>query len=327
MVAIEGKSLQQTGAVHAYQLDGDGGVMPIGEHSTLSSTKPCWLHLDSTQPDSIRWLNETTLLPDSIRSALAGESARPRVSRLGEGIMITLRSINYNANARPDQLVAIRVFITDQLIVSTRRRKVAAIDEVVDDLKNGNGPTDSGSWLVSIAEALTDDTSEFIDDLHERIINLEDSLLDENIPPRGQLALIRKQLIVMRRYMTPQRDIFSRLSSEHLPWIQDDDRHRMKEIASRLGRGLDDLDASIARTAVIADEITALMTDALNRRTYTMSLLAMVFLPSTFLTGLFGVNLGGIPGAGNHWGFAAFCLMLVILVFGVTWWLKRSKWL
>lgn len=109
--------------------------------------------------------------------------------------------------------------------------------------------------------------------------------------------------------------------------MSDDDRRRMQDIADRLGRGLDDLDGSIARTAILSDEITTVMADAMNRRTYTMSLLAMVFLPTTFLTGLFGVNLGGIPGGGNPFGFAAFCLMLVGLVLGVAWWLKRSRWL
>ena len=47
----------------------------------------------------------------------------------------------------------------------------------------------------------------------------------------------------------------------------------------------------------MADEIAQVMQENLARRTYTMSLMAMVFLPSTFLTGLFGVNLGGILAA------------------------------
>jgi len=58
-----------------------------------------------------------------------------------------------------------------------------------------------------------------------------------------------------------------------------------------------------------------------------MSLLAMVFLPTTFLTGLFGVNLGGIPGASSHYSFVIFCALLVVLVGGVAWWMKRSNWL
>ena len=236
MEPFSGKALQHSGAIHACQLDGQGGMKAIAADEEINQARPGWLHLDYSLPASARWLNGTPLLPDGIRNLLAGESARPRVTRLGDGTLITLRSINLNADARPDQLVAIRVFITDELIISTRRRKIVAIDDVLADLKEGNGPTDSASWLVSIAEALTDQTSEFIDDLHEKIIDLEDDLLEQKIPPRGELALIRKQLIVLRRYMTPQRDVFSRLSGEKLPWMQDDDRRRMQEIAERLGR-------------------------------------------------------------------------------------------
>ena len=149
--------------------------------------------------------------------------------------MITLRSINFNANSRPDQLVTIRVYITDKLIISTRHRKVYSIDQVVNDLQSGAGPTNSGSWLVEISDALTDHTSEFIEDLHDKIIDLEDALLEQQVPERGQLALIRKQLIVLRRYMAPQRDVFARLASDRLPWMSDDDRRRMQDIADRRG--------------------------------------------------------------------------------------------
>jgi zinc transporter len=327
MEVIEGRELQVPDAVYAYQLDGKGGVTSIDYDDKVTCDEPCWLHLDYAHPASAEWLATTSLLPDAVREALSGESSRPRVSKVGDGTMITLRSINFNANSRPDQLVTIRVYMTDKLIVSTRHRKVFSIDQVVNDLQSGIGPTNSGNWLVEISDALTDHASEFIEDLHDKIIDLEDSLLEQQVPERGQLALIRKQLIVLRRYMAPQRDVFSRLASDRLPWMNDDDRRRMQDIADRLGRGLDDLDGSIARTAILSDEITTVMADAMNRRTYTMSLLAMVFLPTTFLTGLFGVNLGGIPGGDNPLGFATFCLTLTGLVFGLGWWLKRRRWL
>jgi len=324
---IEGKALQVSDAIISCQLDGKGGMIPIAEDEVIQCEQPCWLHLNYTHRKSAEWLQSTPQIPDAVRDALAGDSMRPRVSRLGAGFMIVLRSVNHNSDARRDQLVVMRVFINDKLIVSTRRRKVSAVDEVLTDLQNGNGPIDCGSWLVDICDALTDHTSEFIEDLHDKIIELEDALLDQRMPARGELGLLRKQLIVMRRYMAPQRDVYARLASEKLAWMDDSERRRMQEIADRLGRGLDDLDAGVARTAILADEVASAMAESMNRRTYTMSLMAMIFLPATFLTGLFGVNLGGIPGGEWRYGFSIFCLLLVALAVGVAGYLRKRRWL
>lgn len=327
MEAIKGSDVNVPDAVFAWLLDGRGGVKPLEDNDVIDSQHPCWLHLNYTHPDSARWLASTPLLPNNVRDALAGESSRPRVSRMGEGTLITLRCINGSTDERPDQLVAMRLYMDERFIVSTRQRKVLALDDVVSDLQEGTGPVDCGGWLVDVCDALTDHASEFIEELHDKIIDLEDNLLDQQIPPRGFLALLRKQLIVMRRYMAPQRDVYARLASERLPWMSDDHRRRMQDIADRLGRGLDEIDTCIARTGIMADEIAQVMQESLARRTYTMSLMAMVFLPSTFLTGLFGVNLGGIPGGGWRFGFSLFCILLVVLIGGVTLWLHRSKWL
>lgn len=326
MEAIKGSDVNVPDAVFAWLLDGRGGVKPLEDNDVIDSQHPCWLHLNYTHPDSARWLASTPLLPNNVRDALAGESSRPRVSRMGEGTLITLRCINGSTDERPDQLVAMRLYMDERFIVSTRQRKVLALDDVVSDLQEGTGPVDCGGWLVDVCDALTDHASEFIEELHDKIIDLEDNLLDQQIPPRGFLALLRKQLIVMRRYMAPQRDVYARLASERLPWMSDDHRRRMQDIADRL-EGLDEIDACIARTGIMADEIAQVMQESLARRTYTMSLMAMVFLPSTFLTGLFGVNLGGIPGGGWRFGFSLFCILLVVLIGGVTLWLHRSKWL
>ncbi len=327
METITGRELTVADAVFVWRFDGEGGVKTLHPDDEVSKQTPCWLHLNYTHPDSAQWLSSTPLLPNNARDALAGESLRPRVNRMGDGTFITLRCINGSTDERPDQLVAMRMFIKEQMIITTRQRQVLALDDVIYGLKNGTGPASVGGWLVDVCDALTDHASEFIESLHDKIIDLEDNLLEQQVPPRGHLALLRKQLIVMRRYMAPQRDVFSRLASERFNWMADDERRRMQDIADRLGRGLDEIDACIARTAVMSDEISQVMQESLARRTYTMSLMAMVFLPSTFLTGLFGVNLGGIPGGGWSFGFSLFCIMLVFLIGGVIWWLRRSNWL
>lgn len=324
---LKGEPLKFSAAVYSFQMDGQGGIATINNETLLTKEKPGWIHLDYANEESARWLRDSPLIPDSIRDSLAGESIRPRLSRVGDGILLTLRSVNIDQSMHPDQMVTLRVYITDSLVISTRHRKVYALDEVLDDLRSGSGALNVGDWLVQICDAITDHASEFIERLHDTVMEIEDNLLEQIVPERGKMASLRKQLIILRRYMAPQRDVFSRLATERVAWLEQDDKHRMQEIADRLGRGLDDLDSSIARTMVLADEISSLLSDNMNRRTYTLSVLAMVFLPTTFLTGLFGVNLGGIPGSDSPWAFLTFCLVVIGLVFGLIWWLKSSKWL
>ena len=110
MEAIKGSDVNVPDAVFAWMLDGRGGVKPLENTDVIDEAHPCWLHLNYVHHDSAQWLATTPLLPNNVRDALAGESTRPRVSRLGEGTLITLRCINGSTDERPDQLVAMRVY-------------------------------------------------------------------------------------------------------------------------------------------------------------------------------------------------------------------------
>lgn len=327
MGLVYGSAFQNSNPVHAFQLNGNGGLLPIDVNASATQQMPFWLHYDYKNHESFQWIQQSDLFTDQVKSALSGHSGRWRIIRVGDGVLLTLQTLNTNTGQRPEQLVAFRIFINSRLIVSSRHRKVNSLDGVISDLKEGVGAESTGDWLVEVADAITDEISDFTDSLHERLIEMEDFILHGDIPERGELALLRKQIIVVRRYMAPQRDMLSRLTTEKLLWLSDTDRRRLQEISDRLGRCIEDLDGFIARTAIMSDEITNMMTEMMNRRIYTMSLMAMVFLPTTFLTGLFGVNLGGIPGGEFRFAFSVFCLLLALLIGVVFWWLRKSRWL
>ncbi|HEQ1856695.1 TPA: zinc transporter ZntB [Providencia alcalifaciens] len=327
MASTYGSQFQHSNPVHAFQLDGDGGVLPIDLNATATQQSPFWLHYDYKNKETSNWIQQTDLFNDQVKSSLTGKMNRMRMVRVGDGVLLTLQTLNNTVGQRPEQLVAFRIFMNSRLIVSCRHRRVHSLDPVIDDLKEGVGAQSTGEWLADVTDAMTDEISDFTDSLHERLIEMEDVILHGEIPERGELALLRKQIIVVRRYMAPQRDMFSRLTAEKLLWLDDNDRRRLQEISDRLGRCIEDLDGFIARTAIMSDEITNMMTEMMNRRIYTMSLMAMIFLPTTFLTGLFGVNLGGIPGNEFKFAFSVFCLLLAGLIATVFWWLKRSRWL
>ncbi len=313
-------------AVLALRLDGEGGADPLLPGAELPE-QDVWMHLDYSSPHAYEWIKTSDLLPDGVRESLQGDSSRPKLVKANGGMLLTLRCINANEGQRPDHMVAVRFYINDRIIVSTRRRRVHAVEEIVQDLAKRMGPLNTADWLVDLCEHITEQAGDFIDELQEKIALLEEHLLNERTIDRVDLADIRRQLIVSRRYLAPQRDLFSRLANEKIGWLEADDLRRLQEIADRLGRWLEDLDSSIARTSLLADEINARLTEAMTRRTYIMSIMAMVFLPATFLTGLFGVNLGGIPGGNSAIGFLVFVSILASLITGLAIWLRLHRWL
>ena len=296
-----------TAVVFALQLDGQGGAEKLKPGSELP-TEDVWMHLDYSSPHAYEWIKTTPLLPDGVRDSLQGDSSRPKLVKANGGMLLTLRCINATEGQRPDQMVALRFYISDRIIVSTRRRRVPAVEEIMQDLAKKMGPLNTADWLVDLCEHITEQAGDFIDELQEKIARLEEHLLSERSMDRVDLADIRRQLIVSRRYLAPQRDLFSRLANEKVGWLED-------------------LDSSIARTSLLADEMNARLTEAMTRRTYIMSIMAMVFLPATFLTGLFGVNLGGIPGGQSETGFLMFVSTLVTLIVCLAVWLRLHKWL
>jgi zinc transporter len=107
--SIKGSEVNVPDAVFAWLLDGRGGARPLENGDDIDNQHPCWLHLNYTHPDSAV-AGHNPAVAEQCADALAGESLRPRVSRMGDGTLITLRCINGSTDERPDQLVAMRVY-------------------------------------------------------------------------------------------------------------------------------------------------------------------------------------------------------------------------
>jgi zinc transporter len=286
-----------------------------------------WLHLDWTADGVSEWLQGQDNLPETAVAALLAEETRPRASASGDGLMLNLRGVNLNPGAEPEDMVSLRAWADADRVISTRRRPLLSVKDVLNSLNERklDGP---GDLLVRLADALVSRMNNVIDDLEDGIAGLEDKVMREpDRTMRNDLSEIRRNAIALRRYLAPQREALSRMQSEQLSWLSDMDRLRLREISDRLIRYLEDLDALRERAAVVQEELLGLLSDQINKRAYVLSVVAAIFLPLGFLTGLLGVNVSGIPGAESPYGFLIFCLILVVVVgiqIGVF---IRQRWL
>jgi zinc transporter len=101
----------------------------------------------------------------------------------------------------------------------------------------------------------------------------------------------------------------------------------LREVAERTARFVEDIDSARERAAVTQEELNNRLSEQMNKAMYLLSIVAAIFLPLGLLTGLLGINVGGIPGSESKWAFSLVTILLVCLAAFLVAWFKKIKWL
>lgn len=287
-----------------------------------------WVHLDVSDPDASRWLTKEAKLPAiAVDTLLAGET-RPRSMVSDEGMLAVLRGVNMNPGADPEDMVSVRIWIDGHRIISSRRRRLLSIDDICESLHSGNGPTTPGNFLAMLIERLADRIGGFVDSIEDRMDDAEDEISKDKEPGfRQRLSALRRQIAEVRRFLAPQRDALDRLTRQSSAWLSELEAHSLRQEADRITRFLEDLDLARERAVVLQEELLSLIAQEQNARMYVLSVVAAIFLPLTFVTGLLGMNVGGLPGLESPVGFAWSIVIMIVTGICLALFFRWKKWL
>ncbi|WP_438766441.1 zinc transporter ZntB [Kushneria sp. TE3] len=316
--------------VVAYRLDGQGSGTPLDPEELLrvwhQDTSQLWMHLDFTHQDVDHFLATIARLDEDVIEALTEEDTRPRVAVFKGGRITTLRGINLNPGADPDDLISLRVWLTDNRLITVRRRPLQSITRVRAYLDAGEGARNVGELLAGMADSLVDRVGDLTHQLDDALGELEERQTAEGAIDitNKDLTDIRQPLINLRRFMEPQYHCLTRLAEDEV--FDDTARLWLREAANQLYRYVEDFRAMQERALILQEQLWNSHNERLNERMYLLAIITAVFLPLTFLTGLLGINVGGIPGAESPAGFAVVVLLSMLVGAGVMAILKKWRW-
>lgn len=298
------------------------------ELETVDKTdKILWVHFDYETKEAKEWI--TNQYGDSIISdALLAEETRPRTMLLGDYVLLALRGVNLNPKSKPENMVSIRLFVSENMIISTSKRSLLSVFEIVEDLKKGIGVKSTSEFLVELTAKIIDRMDDMIDKLEDKVDNLEENIINmKSAEFRNEILNIRRKTIVLRRYLSPQKEALIKLSSEKILWIDEYQKVEIRETNDQLTRYIEEIDSIKDRVVLIQEELANSFGEALNKKMYILSIISAIFIPLTFLTGLLGINVGGIPGANSNKAFYIFVLILILVVFFQYLFFKKRKWI
>tara|TARA_R110000751_G_scaffold307911_2_gene435248 strand:+ start:58409 stop:59404 length:996 start_codon:yes stop_codon:yes gene_type:complete len=301
-------------------------VSTIEQNSDASiSTGFNWFHIQSDTTDSKECL-QSLGLPNEIIDAICTPETRPKAIQLGEGMLVYLRGINHNPDADPEDMVSLRLWIGENILISARRkdRQLLSVQDVKEELEKDHIPSSPLDLALRIITKIADRISETVDVLDEDLTEFE--ALDKSAKrDRIKLSMIRRQAAAIRRYLAPQRDALDAMYRFNKS-LNQQQGFELRDQTDRMTRYVEDLDLAKERAMVLQDELRNRIAEQQGMRMYVLSLVTAIFLPLSFLTGIFGMNVAGLPGTEEPKAFfylaSTMVIVAIVLLIGMLW----KKW-
>lgn len=310
------------------RLDGAGRATSVDVSEAVSPRAPVWVHIDLADAHAVDWACERSGLDAAVSGPMLDPESRPRALQHGQGVLMTLRGVNLNPGARLEDMISLRIWLEPGRVITAARRKLRSVREVREALEQGDGP---GSPALLVLE-LIDRLNRFIGEATEQIEQSIDAA-EEEVQRGGGAARnsafnrLRRQTAQIRRYLLPQREALDRLTRFADAPFNAQEIIELREQLNRLTLSLEDLDLVRERALVAQEELLNLLAHEQNARMLLLSIVAAVFLPLSFLTGLFGMNVAGLPGLEWAGSFLLICLMMLSVAAAILVIFRRRKWL
>ncbi|MEM6640976.1 MAG: zinc transporter ZntB [Pseudomonadota bacterium] len=312
-----------------YAVSGDGTGRAVDADEAIGpDTAFVWVHIQSDAKRAREWLLARGL-DEVVVDTLTAQETRPRAFSHNNGVLLVLRGVNMKAGADPEDMVALRIWFTADRVVTARKRErvLLSIQDVRDTVEKGMRTGSTGEFVALLVGKIAARIGEVVDDLEDRLTQIEDQLATGPVADlRGQLSEVRRQAAALRRYLSPQRDALDTLYRTK-GLLAEEDAFELRDQADRTTRYVEDLDLARERALVLQEELQNRVAEQQNTRMYVLSIVSAIFLPLSFLTGVFGMNVGGLPGVEQPGAFAALMVSMLGIGVAVLVFMRWKRWL
>jgi zinc transporter len=312
--------------VHAFEFDPGGNARALADPADWTGRpKTLWLHVDYSVAGARTYL-EGLGVPTYAADILCEPDTRPRTASVDGGTLVILRGVNLNPGADPEDMVSIRFFLEPNRLVSVRQRRLLSVVDVRTDLEAGTGPRSITEAFARVLRRINDRIDAALDEIDETIAGFETGEHDHLLARRLEVASLKRQTAAIRRFLAPQRDALNQLARDVPAFVEPAVAHEFREEANRITRVVEDLDMFRERAVVLQEQYLAEAQQQQNTRMYVLSIVTVIFLPLSFITGLFGMNVAGLPGIEEHRAFLWVSLGMLTCGGGVLAALKWLRW-
>jgi zinc transporter len=272
-----------------------------------------WLHFNLADTRAQHWIAACEHLAAAARARLLSDDNHIGLHATGGGLAGALGDVAFEFESDPEHLGLLRVYVDERWVVTARMHPLKTVDCLRREMPGGAiVPTP-----IFIIIRLVEELGELLDGVAttqaDLIDDIEDNVLKDRGPREGgDLGRVRRLVARLRRHVGAQRQALSHVAHRPPSWCGEQDVERLRRAVERIEGIAQDLDSTQERSRLLQEEISNRVNEATSRNLYVLSIITAIFMPITLITGIFGMNVGGLPWLNHPVGFV---WVMVVMIF------------
>lgn len=298
---------------------------------TRAPTGITWINVDGiSQTELFQQLGDCFGLHPLVLEDIMNTDQRPKMEDFGDYVYIVLKMLSFDSRR---EIVAeqVSLILGQNFLLSFRERESDIFNPIVERIRNAKGliRKEGADYLAhALLDTVVDHYFVVLEKLEEEIDLLEEEVIANPTPKTlNKIHHLRRELIFLRKAVFPFRSVISALERGESPFFKQTSRIYLRDIYDHTIHIVDTLETFRDLATGLLDIYLSSVSNRLNSVMRILTVIATIFMPLTFLAGLYGMNFKYMPELEWRWGYPAVLLLMATVGISMQVYFRKKKWL
>jgi magnesium transporter len=302
-------------------------VFPFKERPTVT-----WINIDGIHDvELIEAIGQHFDVHPLLLEDILNTEHRPKMDDYESYLFIVLKMLYYNDKEHEIDAEQVSLILGPTFVISFQEREGDVFDAVRGRLRNAKGRIRKAGpdyLAYALLDAVVDNYFVILEEIGESVGTLEEDLLRDPTPETlRSIHELKREMIILRKSVWPLREVVSTLGRGDIPIIKESTGIFLKDVYDHTIQVIDAVETYRDVLSSMLDLYLSTVSNKMNEVMKVLTIIATIFIPLTFVAGIYGMNFRYMPELGWRWSYPVVWLVIVALSLLMLAFFKRKKWL
>jgi len=309
------------------ELENLEACLPIAEPPSVT-----WVIIDGIhQVEILEKVGSCLNLHPLVLEDILNTDQRPKVEVYGEDLFIVLKMLSYDEKTEEVSAEQVSLILRSHSVISFQEREGATFSPIGERIRSGKGRLRrmGADYLAyNLLDIVVDHYFLILEKLGEKIEILEEKLVtNPGTATLQRIQKIKREMILLRKWVWPLREVISSLEKGEFPVIQETTRLYLRDVYDHTIQIMDNIEIFRDMLSGMLDIYLSSLNNRMSAVMKVLTVIATIFMPLTFLAGVYGMNFKHMPELEWPWGYPLILTVMGLIAILMLTLFRRKKWL